>query len=144
MDTGFIQKLKSLDTLNGLKYDTLAVPEDNLTRKIRQLRTERSGLTTETIIRIKISDEQGKDKAHDKDFYNKLLAEMTTGNTGRLMENCMINLYRRSFTETEIDELIQFFKTSAGRKMDTDYFLLMVESVKDAEQLLKKAMTETR
>jgi hypothetical protein len=140
IDSGFIAKLKSLDSFDGLKGDTVAVPEDQLTKKIRQLRAERSGLTTETLIRIKISDEQEKDKTHGKEYYQRLIEEMTTGKTGRLLENCMLNLYRRNFTEPEIDELIRFYKTSAGKKMDTNYFLLMVQSVKDAEQLLKLAM----
>jgi len=42
----------------------------------------------------------------------------------------------------EIDELIKFFQTSAGKKMDKEFLLLLVQSVKDGEQLLKLAVKD--
>ena len=128
-----------MDTANVLKSDTVSVVDDLLTRKIRALRSERSGLTIETILQIKIMEEQQKDTSHSKEFYKKLLEEVTTGRTSKLIENSVINLYRRTFTEKEIDELVKFYKTSAGKKMDEQYLLLLVESAKNAEQLLKLA-----
>jgi Uncharacterized protein conserved in bacteria (DUF2059) len=139
IDSAFINKIKALDTANILKSDTVAVPNDLLTKKIKMLLDEKKGLTIGTILRIKITEEQQKDTSHSKDFYTKLLDEVTTGKTGKLIENSLINLYRKNFTEKEIDELINFYKTSAGKKMDTEFLLLLVESVKDAEQLLKLA-----
>lgn len=85
-------------------------------------------------------EEQQKDTLHSKEFYNKLLEEVTTGRTSKLIENSVINLYRRIFTEKEIDELVRFYKTSAGKKMDDESLLLLVESAKNAEQLLKLAV----
>ena len=140
IDTAFIAKIKSLDTADVLKIDTAAVPDDKFTRKIKQLRAERSGLTIESIIKLKLSEESGKDTTHSKAFYDQLEQELTIGHTGKLLENSLINLYRRSFTEKEVDDLIAFYKTSAGKKMDKEYFILLVESVKDAEQLIKMAM----
>ena len=120
IDSSFIAKLKSLDTADVLKRDTLAVPDDAFTRKIKQLRSERSGLTIEAIIKMKLTEEQGKDTVHPKVFYDQLQQELTTGRTGKLLENSLVNLYRRSYTEKEIDELIAFYKTSAGKKMDKE------------------------
>ena len=142
LDSSFIAKLKSLDTANNLKSDTASVPNDALTKKIRQLRNEKNGLTIENILRLKIMEEQPKDSIHSKEFYNKLLVEVTTGPTSKLIENSLINLYRRNFTEEEIDELIAFYKTSAGKKMDKEFILMMLQSIKDAEQLLKLAATK--
>ncbi len=139
IDSSFINKIKALDTADILKSDTIAVPDDFLTKKIKLLLSEKKGLTIETILRIKIMEDQQKDTSHSKEFYNKLLEEVTTGKTSKLIENSLINLYRRKFTEKEIDELVSFYKTSAGKKMDTEFLLLLVESVKDAEQLLKLA-----
>lgn len=139
VDSSFILKLKALDTANILKADTVSVPNDLLTKKIKLLRSQRKGLTTETILRIKITEEQQKDTSHSKEFYNRLLREVTEGKTSKLIENSIINLYRRSFTLKEIDELINFYNTSAGKKMDIEFILLMVQSIKDAEQLLKLA-----
>jgi len=139
IDSSFINKIKALDTANILKSDTLATPNDPLTKKIKTLLGERQGLTIQTILRIKIAEEQQKDTSHAKEFYNKLLEEVSTGKTSKLIENSLINLYRRIFTEKEIDDLVNFYKTSAGKKMDSEFLLILVESVKDAEQLLKLA-----
>lgn len=138
LDTGFIYKIKSLDTANILKKDTMAVPNDRLTKKIKLLRKERGSFNIETIVKIKLAEEQ-KDTSHSKEFYSKLQKEVTTGRTATLLENSVINLYRREFTETEIDQLIAFYKTPVGKKMSKEFILLMVESAKDAEQLMKMA-----
>ena len=140
IDSAFINRIKALDTANVLRSDTLSVPDNALTKKIKLLLDEKRGLTIGTILRLKLTEEQQKDTTHTKDFYSKLLAECTTGKTGKLIENSLINLYSRTFSEKEIDDLISFYKTSAGKKMDQEYLLLLVESVKDLEQLLKLAV----
>ena len=142
LDTTFLARLKALDNADFLAKDTMAVPEDMLTQKIRQLRKERVGLTTETVLRIKIMEEQEKDKTRPKAYYDQLLEEMTTGHTAKLLDNCLTNLYRRTFTEKEIDDLMVFYKTSAGKKMDKEFILLMLQSIKDAEQLMKLATSK--
>ena len=140
IDTSFFAKIKSLDTANILRLDTATVPNDSFTKKIKQLRKEKQGLNLETVLELKLMELQKTDTVHSKDFYDRLHAEMITGKTGRLIENSLINLYRRLYTEQEIEDLIKFYKTSAGKKMDKEYVLLMVESIKDAEQLLKMAL----
>src|SRR5437773_5470723 len=140
IDSAFINRIKALDTANVLRSDTLSVPDNALTKKIKLLLDEKRGLTIGTILRLKLTEEQQKDTTHTKDFYSKLLVECTTGKTGKLIENSLINLYSRTFSEKEIDDLISFYKTSAGKKMDQEYLLLLVESVKDLEQLLKLAV----
>jgi len=142
IDSAFILKLKALDTANVLKTDTAAVPNDALTQKIKQLLGEKNGLTVTAILKIKIMDEQQKDTVHSKEFYRKLMEDITTGKTSKLLENTLINIYRRTFIENEIDELIKFFQTSAGKKMDKEFLLLLVQSVKDGEQLLKLAVKD--
>jgi len=139
IDSAFILKLKALDTANILKTDTVAVPTDAFTQKIKQLLGARNGLTVATILKIKIMEEQQKDTTHSKEFYRKLTDDITTGKTSKLIENSMINIYRRTFIENEVDDLIKFFQTSAGKKMDKEFLLLLVQSVKDGEQLLKLA-----
>ena len=140
IDSAFILKLKALDTANILKADTVTVPNDAFTQKIKQLLGEKNGLSVKAILKIKIMEEQQKDTIHSKEFYRKLTEDITTGKTSMLLENSLINIYRRTFTENEIDELIKFFQTSAGKKMDKEFLLLLVQSVKDGEQLLKLAV----
>ena len=139
IDSSFILKLKALDTANILKSDTVTVPDDALTKKIKLLLSEKKGLTIGTIMKLKLMEEQQKDTAHSKEFYNKLTQDVTTGRTSKLIENSLINIYRRTFTEKEVDDLIDFYQTSAGKKMDKEFLLLLVQSVKDGEQLLKLA-----
>jgi len=136
LDNAFILKLKALDTANILKTDTVSVPNDAFTQKIKRLLGEKNGLSVGAILKLKIMDEQQKDTVHSKEFYKKLIEDITTGKTSKLLENSIINIYRRTFTENEIDELISFFQTSAGKKMDKEFLLLLVQSVKDGEQLL--------
>lgn len=138
-DSSLIKKIKALDTANVLRNDTVAVPDDSYTRKIRQLLSEKNGLSIETILRIKIMEDQQKDTSHSREFYNRLMSEITTGPTAKLIDNCLVNIYRRTFTESEIDDLVAFYKTSAGKKMDREFLVLLVESAKGAEQLLKIA-----
>lgn len=139
IDTAFIARIKALDTANILKLDTTSVPNDRLTQKIRELRNEKQGLSIETIIKLKIEEERQNDKEHPKEYFDKLFTEVTAGKTGKLIDNCVINLYRRTFTEEEIEQLIAFYKTPAGKKMDNEFLIILVESAKDAEQLLKIA-----
>src|SRR5215470_7858358 len=140
IDSVLIKRIKALDTADIVKTDTVAVPNDSFSKKVRELRSEQKGLTLETILKIKIAEEQQKDTTLSKQYYQKLVEEVTTGKTRKLLENSVINIYRRTFTEKELDELIAFYKTSAGQKMNTEYLLLLVQSVKDAEQLLKLAV----
>jgi hypothetical protein len=136
IDTAFLMQLKAYDTANVLKADTMRVPEDGLTKKIRFLLKGKSGFGLSQIIAIKIMEEKEKDKIRPKEFYERLHREVSIGHTARLIENMMINMYRRNFTETEVEEMIAFYKTSAGKKLDKINMLLVVESVKGAEQLL--------
>src|SRR6476646_8961378 len=142
LDSVFILKLKALDTANILKMDTVSVPNDAFTQKIKRLLGEKNGLSVGAILKLKIMDEQQKDTVHSKEFYRKLAEEITTGKTSKLLENSLVNIYRRTFTESEIDELIKFFRTSAGKKMDKEFLLLLVQSVKDGEQLLNLAVKD--
>ncbi|GAC1425370.1 MAG: hypothetical protein NVS9B7_28840 [Flavisolibacter sp.] len=139
LDTAFILKIKSLDTANILKLDTIPVANDRLTRKIILLRKQRTGLTTETFINIKLEEEQAKDSSVPKEFYEKLKVNLFEGKGHYLIENSLINLYRRTYSEKEIDQLIRFYKTSAGKKSEKENFLLMVESIKDAEKIMEIA-----
>ena len=58
IDSAFILKLKSLDTANILKKDTVAVPNDAFTQKIKKLLGEKNGISVKTILQLKIMDEQ--------------------------------------------------------------------------------------
>jgi len=142
IDSAFVLRLKALDTANILKADTASVPNDTFTQKIKQLLGEKKGPSVVAILKFNILEEQQKDTVHSKEFYNKLMEYITNGKTSKLLENSLVNIYRRTFTENEVEELIKFFQTSAGKKMDKEFLLLLVQSVKDGEQLLKLAVKD--
>jgi len=137
IDTAFIARLKALDSLNILKLDTADVPNDQLTKKILELKKEKTGLGLESIMYIKIMEDQQKpSNKHPTDFYTALQNEIKNGRTAKLIENSYVYIYRRIFTENEIDDLLRFYKSSAGKKMEREFLPLLVESAKVAEQLL--------
>lgn len=140
VDTAFILKIKSLDTLNSLRFDTTSVPDDLLTQKIKILRKEKNGIDLETLIFIKLAEQKQKDTIHDAAFYQKLNKEIKSGNTGRLIENCVLNLYRKTFSLSEINDLIAFYKTSAGKKMNKEFIMMVLQAAKDAEILVHHAI----
>ena len=115
IDTAFISKLKSLDTANILMIDTSDVPNDGITNKIRQLRKEKTGLSLETLMYIKITEEQQKDTKRPREFYDRLRTEISSGHTSKLLDNCFVNIYRRTFTEAEIDAYCTFIKPQQAR-----------------------------
>ncbi len=139
LDSAFILKIKSLDTANILKLDTMPVPDDRLTKKIKLLRKQKTGLTPEAVINIKLMEEQAKNPSSSKEFFEKLKANLLEGQGHHLIENSLINLYRRTYSEKEIDQLLRFYKTAAGKKSDRENFFLMIESIKDAEKIMEMA-----
>lgn len=143
IDSSFISKLKAIDQYNNLKADTAELLDDALTRKIQQLRSEKGGVSIETILQIKMAEEV-KDTSLSSAYYKDLKAEVTSGRTAHLISNCVINLYRRYYTESEIDEMIRFYRTSAGKKSSSEQLLLMLQSVKDSELILKKVSEEMK
>lgn len=137
IDSGFVARINALNNADLLKEDTLAPPNDGLTKKIRTLFQEHGGIDIQGIIKIKLAEERGKN-AGSAARLDSIEQEFTSGETGRLLEHCLVNIYRRTFSEDEVDELLRFYRTSAGKKLNRDYLLLLVQSVKDLELLLEK------
>jgi hypothetical protein len=137
-DTSLINQLKTLDTYKNLKVDTLEPPNDPLTAKIRMLRAEQKGISINNFIQIKLADD-AKDTTRNAAYRTQLKSELTSGHTARLIDNCVINLYRSMYTAPEVDELIRFYRTTAGRKFQEEQIFLILKSAKDAEQLIDEA-----
>ena len=66
LDSAFILKLKALDTANILKTDTVSVPNEAFTQKIKRLLGEKNGLSVGAILKLKIMDEQQKDTVQQR------------------------------------------------------------------------------
>jgi hypothetical protein len=132
-----LAKLKEIMEKAGSMPDTSAVPNDKLTAEIKALRKERKTINTNDVIKIKIAEERKKDKKLPAEFYDRLLNTFTNGTAINWVDNSIIRLYRQYFTEREIKELIKFYKTSAGKKWASNFPLIMIESVGNAETIMK-------
>ena len=51
------------------------------------------------------------------------------------MNNAVIWIYRKQFTVKEINQLIRFYKSSAGQKMAEKFPILMIQSLKAGEEI---------
>lgn len=121
-----------------LTVDTTTPPEDSLTKKIRIFRVERSPICFDTVIKYQILSQQSNDKKRPKEYYVALLNECQHGTAHRLMENILINLYRQCFNEREVDELVEFYKTSVGKRMMIDIMLIIGKAGPAIQQIVKE------
>jgi uncharacterized protein len=63
--------------------------------------------------KTQFSDESGADKMED---YLKFVMEESKAMLKRLMEEDMVSIYDGYFSEKEIDDLIEFYQSSTGKK----------------------------
>jgi hypothetical protein len=138
-DTASLAGISRLFGTTKFKVDTTAPPNDSLTAKIRMVRAERGAFNIENVIRLSIQGQRSNDTTHSKEYYDRLLEECQHGAAHRLIENVLINLYRQCFTAEEVDELVKFYKTSAGKKTWSDFLILSVTGAGAAEKIVKAA-----
>jgi hypothetical protein len=120
-----------------LQVDTVSPPKDSLTIKIKLFRSERGPINFDNVIKFSIQGQQAKDTTHPKAYYDRLLEECQHGSAHLKIESILINLYRQCFTEQEIDQLRAFYKTSAGKKMITDIFMISTTAAPAIEKIVK-------
>lgn len=123
--------------MQSFKVDTSAVPEDKLTKEIRQLRNLKGGFNINGAIQYKIAEERAK-KELPKEELDKLEAFYTSGNGKKLLDNAIIWIYRNQFTYSEIKALQKFYKSSAGVKMAENFPVIMIQSLKAAEVITEQ------
>lgn len=112
--------------------DTTPVPEDQLTREIRKLRSAKGGFNISEAVLFKIGEE--KIRAAEKE---QLENYFSSGDGKIQLDNAVIHIYRKYFTLQEIRKMTRFYKSSAGKKMSRDFPLIMLESLKAAETIGK-------
>jgi hypothetical protein len=121
------------------RVDTTTPPEDQMTAEIRLLRAERGWFNVGNVIKLSIEGEESKDTTHSKEYYDRLLEDCEHGAAHRLIDNIFVNLYRQCFTEAEMKTLMEFYKTSAGKKIATDFIVLAITGANAANEVVKQA-----
>ena len=135
--TGMPAVFQSLIGDLKLKVDTTTPPEDSLTIKIRILRAERGLISFDTVIKYQIESQQSNDTKRPKEYYLNLLDECQHGYAHHLIENILINLYRQCFTEKEVDQLVEFYKTSVGKRLMIDILMITGTAEPAIQQIVK-------
>jgi hypothetical protein len=136
-DTGPMAVISRLFGTTKFKVDTTAPPNESLTAKIQTLRAERGSFNIENVISLTIQGQRVTDTTHSKEYYDRLLEDCEHGAAHRLIENVFINLYRQCFTAEEVDQLVKFYKTSAGKKTWRDFIILSITGASAAEKIVK-------
>jgi hypothetical protein len=136
-DTGRMAGISRLFGTTKFKVDTTAPPNDSLTAKIQMLRAERGSLNIENVISLSIQGQRSTDTTRSREYYDRLLEDCQHGYAHRLIENVFTNLYRQCFSAEEVDQLVKFYKTSAGKKTRSDFIILSITGASAAEEIVK-------
>lgn len=123
--------------MQSFKVDTSAVPEDKLTKEIRELRNLKGGFNINGAIQYKIAEERAKKEIPTQEL-DQLEAFYTSGNGKKWLDNAIIWIYRNQFTYSEIKALKKFYKSSAGVKMAENFPVIMIQSLKAAEVITEQ------
>lgn len=131
---GNISKLAS--SLKDFKVNTSPVPEDQLTHKIRKLREIKGGFNFNEAILFKIGEDLSKGDLTQLDG-EKLDHYFKLGQGKADLDNAVIWIYRDLFSSSEIRKLTKFYRSSAGQKLSEKFPIIMLESLKSAEEIMK-------
>ena len=131
---GVFEKINS--TLKDFKVNTTAVPEDQLTKEIRKLRETKGGFNINEAISFKIGEDLTKVNLTQLESEN--LDQFFKSGKGKSdLDNAVIWIYRDLFTTSEVRKLTKFYKSSAGQKLSENFPIVMLESLKAAEEIIK-------
>lgn len=120
--------------MKEFKLDTTAVPNDKLSKRIEKLRNLKGGFNINEAIEFKIAEERSKENGPTEEL-DKIEAFFKNGNGRIWLNNAVIWIYRKQFTLKEINQLIRFYKSSAGQKMVEKFPILMLQSLKAGEEI---------
>lgn len=116
------------------KLDTSSAPNDNITRKIIELRNLRGGFNVNEALDYKLEEEKQKNEIPKAEL-DKFSDFFKSGNGKTWLDNSVIWIYRQHFTYKELKQLVKFYKTSGGQKMATDFPVIMMKSLSAAETI---------
>lgn len=103
-------------------------PNDKMTRKINELRNLRGGFNINGAIAFKLGEEKNEHKISEEQW-KALSAYFSKGEGASKINNAVVWIYRDHFTYKELKKLVKFYKTTAGRKMNEEFPLIMLKCV---------------
>lgn len=114
------------------RLDTSAVPEDRITRKIRELRSLRGGFNINEALEFKFEEDRQKNEVPRAET-ERMAAFFTSGDGKRWLDNAVIWIYRNRFTYEELKRMVRFYRSAAGQKMAADFPVIMLQTLRAAE-----------
>lgn len=123
---------KITNEIKSYKLDTSAVPNDKITKKIKELRQLRGGFNINEAIQFKMGEEEQKNET-PKSTLAYLKDQFTGGKGKQWLDNAVIHIYRDHFNYKELKQLVKFYKTPAGQKLATDFPFIMMKTLMAAQ-----------
>lgn len=115
--------------------DTTAAPDDKITKKIIEIRQLRGGFNVNEAIEYKLQEDRQKGDITQEQF-DKMFAFFASGNGRKWLDNAVIWIYRKHFTYSELKQMAKFYRTDAGKKMNNDFPVILLQSMKAAELIM--------
>jgi hypothetical protein len=121
------------EAMMQFKPDYSTPPDDKITRKIKELRDLKGGFNINGAIAYKLGEDRKENKMPEKEW--KALGEYMSGEGAVKVNNAVTWIYRSHFSYKELQQLVKFYKTAAGRKMNKEFPLLMLKSMLVAQEV---------
>jgi len=117
--------------------DTSAAPNDELTIEIRKMMNQTKGIEMGVQQGLMAMEEMKKSPASElpEEFYEKFRAELTSDSFKRILENYLINIYRKYLTVEDVKAITAFYETEAGKKAIEVMPKIMSESIQGGSML---------
>ena len=125
------------ESVKNFEVDTTAVPDDKLSEKISEFRKLRGGFNIQAAMDYKIDEAREKNELSQTE-YEDLKKFIDEGDGYKWMNNAVIWMYRKNFTVRDMNKLIKFYKSTTGKKMATQFPIVMLQSAKAAEIISEK------
>jgi hypothetical protein len=122
--------------MGNYKINTATPPADKTTRLINELRKQRGGFNINEAMEFKLQEDRQKKDISESQFI--FLDSFFRSGTGRAqLDNAVTWIYRNYYTQKELKQLLRFYKTGAGRKYADTFPLVVMQSLKAAEEIMK-------
>ncbi len=85
---------------------------------------------------------QPNEKEIFDEYYSKMMNVMKSSINWEAMEPLMIELHNKHYTEEEISDMLEFYKTDTGRKIIKKMPVVMQESMLIGQSLVQQALPQ--
>lgn len=83
---------------------------------------------------------QPSEQAIFDEYYNQIMLILKEDMSWSKMEPLVVDIYRRNFTEKEIDDMLAFYKTDTGKSLLKKMPVVMQESMQMSQSLMQQSI----